>query len=63
MLREAAVVGLPDPQWGETPHAFVVLKPGAAATADAIRAFTREHLAHFSSRIPTGSPVCDAFIA
>jgi fatty-acyl-CoA synthase len=46
-VLEAAVVGMPDPRWGEVPHAFVVLKPGAAATADELRAFVREHLAHF----------------
>jgi fatty-acyl-CoA synthase len=46
-VQEAAVVGMPDTRWGETPHAFVVLKPGAATTSDELRAFTRERLAHF----------------
>jgi fatty-acyl-CoA synthase len=46
-VQEAAVVGLPDPKWGEAPHAFVVLKPACAATADELRAFTRDRLAHF----------------
>jgi fatty-acyl-CoA synthase len=46
-VQEAAVVGMPDARWGEAPHAFVVLKPGAAATAEELRAFTREWLAHF----------------
>jgi fatty-acyl-CoA synthase len=46
-VQEAAVVGLPDVQWGEAPHAFIVLKPGAATAADDLRAFVREHLAHF----------------
>jgi fatty-acyl-CoA synthase len=45
-VQEAAVVGMPDTTWGEAPHAFIVLKPGAAAPDD-LRAFTREHLAHF----------------
>jgi len=48
-VQEAAVVGLPDVKWGEAPHAFVVLKPGTAATADELRAFTRERLAHFKT--------------
>jgi fatty-acyl-CoA synthase len=46
-VQEAAVVGLPDTRWGEAPHAFVVLKPGAAATADELRTFMRDRLAHF----------------
>src|SRR3954452_12665114 len=46
-VQEAAVVGLPDAKWGEAPHAFVVLKNGAAATVDELRAFCRQHLAHF----------------
>jgi fatty-acyl-CoA synthase len=48
-VQEAAVVGLPDPRWGEAPHAFVVLKPAAVATADELREFTRERLAHFKA--------------
>jgi fatty-acyl-CoA synthase len=46
-VQEAAVVGLPDARWGEAPHAFVVLKAGAACTPEELRAHTREHLAHF----------------
>ena len=46
-VQEAAVVGLADAKWGEAPHAFIVLKPGAAGSPDDLRAFTREHLAHF----------------
>ena len=48
-VQEAAVVGLADARWGEAPHAFVVLKQGATATSDEIRAFTRERLAHFKA--------------
>jgi fatty-acyl-CoA synthase len=46
---EAAVVARPDQMWGETPCAFVTLKPEAAATADDIIAFCREHLARFKA--------------
>jgi fatty-acyl-CoA synthase len=46
-VMEAAVVARPDPMWGETPCAFVTLKPEAAATSDEIIAFCREHLARF----------------
>jgi fatty-acyl-CoA synthase len=51
-VMEVAVVGVPDDRWGEAPHGFVVLKPGAAATEDDLRAFTREKLAHF--KVPRG---------
>ena len=46
-VLEAAVVARPDPMWGETPCAFVMLKPGSAAGAEEIVAFCREHLARF----------------
>jgi fatty-acyl-CoA synthase len=42
-----AVVAKPDDKWGETPCAFVVLKPGAAATAEEIVAHCRDNLAHY----------------
>ena len=43
----AAVVARPDPTWGETPCAFLELKPGATATQAEIIAFCREHMARF----------------
>jgi len=46
-VLSAAVVAQPDEKWGETPCAFVELKPGATVTADALRAFCREHLAGY----------------
>jgi fatty-acyl-CoA synthase len=46
-VLEAAVVARPDEHWGETPCAFVALKPGSAATEAEIIAFCRERLAGF----------------
>ena len=46
-VQTAAVVARPDEKWGETPCAFVELKPGAAATEAEIVAWCREHLASF----------------
>jgi len=43
----AAVVAQPDPRWGESPRAYVELKPGADATVDALIAHCRAHLAGF----------------
>jgi fatty-acyl-CoA synthase len=45
----AAVVAQPDPKWGESPCAFVELKPGASATEAEIIAHCRERLAHFKA--------------
>jgi fatty-acyl-CoA synthase len=46
-VLEAAVVARPDPHWGETPCAFVALKPDASTTEADLIAFCREHLAGF----------------
>jgi fatty-acyl-CoA synthase len=46
-IQECAVVGMPHEKWGESPHAFVVFKNGQTATADALRAFCRDNMAHF----------------
>ena len=46
-VLEAAVVARPDETWGETPCAFVTLRPGASASAEEIIDFCRRHLARF----------------
>ncbi|HXZ02492.1 MAG TPA: acyl-CoA synthetase [Stellaceae bacterium] len=46
-VLEAAVVARPDETWGETPCAFVTLKPGVSATADDIILYCRNNLARF----------------
>jgi len=46
-VAAAAVVAKPDEKWGETPCAFVELKPGAKATADELMQWCRKHLASY----------------
>jgi len=49
LVMEAAVVARPDATWGETPCAFVTLKPGAALDDTALIAWCRERIAHFKA--------------
>jgi long-chain acyl-CoA synthetase len=46
-VREVAVFGIPDPQWGELVMACVTLKPDATLTADELVAFCRRSLASY----------------
>jgi fatty-acyl-CoA synthase len=46
-VQAAAVVAKPDDKWGETPCAFVELKPGATVTAEELIAWCRKHLAGY----------------
>jgi fatty-acyl-CoA synthase len=46
-VREACAISVPDPRWGESVKAVVVLEPGSAATAQEIREWCRQRLAAF----------------
>ena len=46
-VAHCAVVAKPDEKWGETPCAFLELKPGAVTTSEEIIAFCRLHLAAY----------------
>jgi len=46
-VAEAAVIGVPDPFWGEVGKAVIALRPGERLTAEELIAFCRERLAHF----------------
>ena len=48
-VMEAAVVSRPDKKWGETPCAFVTLKPDATAGEADIINFCRDNMAHFKT--------------
>jgi fatty-acyl-CoA synthase len=46
-VQAVAVVAKPDDKWGETPIAFIELKPGQTATADELVAWCKENLAGY----------------
>ncbi|MSR13865.1 MAG: long-chain-fatty-acid--CoA ligase [Gammaproteobacteria bacterium] len=46
-VAQCAVIGLPDPKWGERVHAIVIAKPNSPRDAEEIMAFCRSLVADF----------------
>ncbi|HLH71473.1 MAG TPA: long-chain fatty acid--CoA ligase [Candidatus Dormibacteraeota bacterium] len=57
-VLEAAVIGIPDPRWGEVPKAFVVLRSGSGVTAQDLVEHCRQRLARF--KVPRQVEFIDA---
>ena len=42
-------MGMKHEKWGESPHAFVILRAGAMASEDELKKHVRDNLAHFKT--------------
>jgi acyl-CoA synthetase (AMP-forming)/AMP-acid ligase II len=47
-VHEAAVIGVPDDDWGQRLAAFIVLRPGARLNAEAVRAYVHAQVARYA---------------
>ena len=48
-ILDVAVIGIPDPTWGEVGRAFVVVRPGASITLDGLREFCAARIARYKA--------------
>jgi malonyl-CoA/methylmalonyl-CoA synthetase len=56
-IKECAVIGIKDEEWGERVASAIVLKPGSAMTLDVLRSWAKDRLAAY--KIPTRILVLD----
>ena len=56
-IKEAAVIPIPDPDWGEAVHACVALKDGSSATDEELIEFCRGRLANY--KVPRSVEIID----